>query len=967
MPTKTRTAVANRRTRRKSLLAQERQPGSSHLLWAGESDNLLDDASNAAPTYQEAASCEDLRAPSMVADSLRQIDWAFTADDTSYLTHDVHPYPAKFVPQIPGNLIARLSLRGELVLDLFGGSGTTALEAVRLGRRAVSLDANPLAGLIGQVKTTRIDKTAITDLHALRTSLKAHLTILPADPSRTVTKYAQYVPDIPNRDKWFPDSSCGELALIRSCMDHTESSAAKDIALLAMSRVVLKVSFQDSETRYASRPRAIPVGETLRRYLAELDAVANRVIKTVPDLRYGVVQFITADARHLDSTQLSDESVDLVVTSPPYGNAFDYHLYHRFRLLWLGHSPKALADVEIGSHLRHQRSADGFDAYLADMQPCIAAIARVLKPGRYAALVVGDAIYKGKTYAGAESVSKLGEAAGLENVSIISRPIHRTKRSVIAAGRRASAEKLLVLHKPAKTRILVLQPPPYKLWAYEVALRKRETAGLLGLKPTGNGGNLRVEVDPYRALAVSRLTFTHAVVGDGGFRQQTWQAILENGLAHVKAARKDPKYVTHGLHPYKGKFYPQLAKGLINVTGLRSGAIVFDPFCGSGTTLLECYLNGLRPYGCDMHPLAAKIASAKIGILEANPDILTEAVSALLAKLESAPSDMPYGVDEFKAETVEEIGSWFAKPIIAKLNWLLRALRSVSAGAIRDFLEVVFSSIIRDVSQQDPCDLRIRRRKEPLCDADVLGMFRSALDTQYQRIERFWSVRGYCPYQFFAGSVCEGDSRNVDTVRRLNLQDGTVDFILTSPPYATALPYIDTDRLSLLVLMGMDSGKRRPIEEGLTGSREIRRSDRSKLEEELHGEVALPDEIVRFLRSLYEKNSKNGVGFRRRNMPALLLRFFKDMNAVLTNCSRLLKPGGEAMIVLGDSCTTVDGEQWVIPTTRYVESLGVLAGLEPVEHIPITVTTDNHKHVKNAITENVVIRMRRSADKSMRG
>jgi len=935
------------------------QSGSSHLIWIGESDSVLDSANDTVPTYREIPSSEDLRDSCRVAEGLRQIDWAFTADDTSYLTHDVHPYPAKFVPQIPGNLIARLSLRGELVLDPFGGSGTTALEAVRLGRRAVSIDANPLAALIGQVKTTRIDKAAITDLHAIRTSLKAHLTILPADPSWTVKKYAQYIPDIPNRDKWFPDSSCGELALIRSCMEHTESPAAKNIALLAMSRTVLKVSFQDSETRYASRPREIPVGETIRKYLVELDAVADRVIKTIPELRYGVVQFLTADARHLDGTQMSDESVDLVVTSPPYGNAFDYHLYHRFRLLWLGHSPKSLADVEIGSHLRHQRSADGFEAYLSDMRPCIAAIVRLLKPGRYAALVIGDAIYDGKTYQGAESVAELGEAAGLEKVCIISRPIHRTKRSIIAAGRRASDEKLLVLRKPPRTRTLILQPPPYKLWTYEVGLRKRETAGLLGLQPTGNGGNLRVEVDPYRAMGVSRLTFTHAVVGDGGYRQQTWQAILENGLAYVKAARKDPKYVTHGLHPYKGKFYPQLAKGLINAAGLPSGSVVLDPFCGSGTTLLECYLNGLRPYGCDMHPLAAKIASAKIGILEANPDVLTEAVSALQAKMEAAPADIPFGVDEFKEQTTEEIESWFAKPVIAKLNWLLRALRSVSAGATRDFLEVVLSSIIRDVSQQDPSDLRIRRRKKPLADADVLGMFRSALEIQFQRIERFWSIRGHCPYQFFAGAVCEGDSRNIDTVRRLNLQDGTVDFILTSPPYATALPYIDTDRLSLLVLLGMDNGKRRPVEEGLTGSREIRRSDRSRLEEELIGHVELPEEVARFLRSLYEKNSRDGVGFRRRNMPALLLRFFKDMKAVLANCARLLKPGGEAMIVLGDSCTMVDGEQWVIPTTRYVESIGVLVGLERIEQIPITVTTDNHKHVKNAITENAVIRMKR--------
>src|ERR1700751_2131783 len=76
-----------------------------------------------------------LEEPISVAERLRRIDWAFRLDDTGFLTHDIHPYPAKFIPQVPGTLIATLSARGELIFDPFGGSGTTALEAIRLGRR----------------------------------------------------------------------------------------------------------------------------------------------------------------------------------------------------------------------------------------------------------------------------------------------------------------------------------------------------------------------------------------------------------------------------------------------------------------------------------------------------------------------------------------------------------------------------------------------------------------------------------------------------------------------------------------------------------------------------------------------------------------------------------------------------------------------------------------------------------------
>ena len=76
------------------------------------------------PIYDEISSPEDLQNANRVANVFKSIDWSFKTDDTGFLTHDLHPYPAKFIPQIPGNCIAQLSLPGELVLDPFGGSGT---------------------------------------------------------------------------------------------------------------------------------------------------------------------------------------------------------------------------------------------------------------------------------------------------------------------------------------------------------------------------------------------------------------------------------------------------------------------------------------------------------------------------------------------------------------------------------------------------------------------------------------------------------------------------------------------------------------------------------------------------------------------------------------------------------------------------------------------------------------------------
>jgi DNA modification methylase len=898
--------------------------------------------------------------PERVRRELASFDWSFTDDGTGFLTHDIHPYPAKFIPQIPGQLISSLSSRGELVLDPFGGSGTTALEAVRLGRRAVSIDANPVASLIGKVKTSRLDSDVASELAALHASLATEASSLPSDPSVLVGQYGDWIPAIPNRAKWFADTATGELALIRFRIAQVDSQVGRDIAALAMSRMILKVSFQDSETRYKSSPRDVPTGEAITRYLKELEAALRSLERNGSATRYGVAKFITCDIRKITDDHLPPLSADLVVTSPPYGNANDYHLYHRFRLLWLGFDPVALGHIEIGSHLRHQREGSGFWSYLDDLLVALGKIERALKPGRYAAMVIGDAIYDGQVHATADVIQGRAADLGFDVAFTLTRPVHKTKRSFVIPARRASSEDILILRKKVAPVRVYLSPPPYRLFPYEELLRSSEAGVLTQLQrlPKGLGG---LELLPPALSACRRLVFTHSVRLPNNVNVPTWQAILENGMAASPSSRKDPKYVTHGIHPYKGKFYPQLGKALLNVTGLAEGSVLFDPFCGSGTTVLEGFLNGLRARGVDMNPLAALIARAKTGILELPPEVVTEAIEALSAKLARAPAEPEPSFDQFAPECVEELERWFPPPVLYKLNWLLKTIRRLSAGHIRDFLIVVLSSIIRDISQQDPTDLRIRYRSPLLSDADVFGLFKVQLSTQFSRLEKFWCVRGYAPNQFHPAAVIEGDSRTWDSMASLGLTEGNVDAVLTSPPYATALPYIDTDRLSLLALMGISGQGRRPLEQNLIGSREILTSERKSLDamiSESHN--VLNEHVGSFLKKLRNELSGSDVGFRRKNMPALLFRFFRDMKAVLRNCHRALKVGGDAMIVIGDNKMELAGRELRIPTTDFVESLGESVGFRSVDRFDISVTTENLIHIKNAITQNVVLRLRRA-------
>ena len=907
----------------------------------------------------EIVSADHLGDVEKVAAEFHSIDWSFYDADTGYLTHGVHPYPAKFIPQIPGHCIALLSMPGEVVLDPFGGSGTTALEAIRMGRRAVSLDANPVGTLIGRVKTCNLDVGATTDLRSIRSALATRLLNLP-DPDVLCVEGSDYIPDIPNMHKWFPVTSRGELALIRSRISRMDSENARNIALLALSRIVLASSFQDSETRYSSRPRDIPQGQTLSRFLVALDETIRDIYKTQASLRYGICRFETADTRNLPSQLLEPESVDLIVTSPPYGNANDYHLYHRFRLLWLGYDPRELGKIEIGSHLRHQKESSGFYEYIVEMRQSLMGWVRVLRPGRYAVLVVGDAVYNKVRYSTVDALIEVADCIGFETVCNVERTIHRSKRSFVSAGRRATSENILVLRKrPVGMVPITFQAPSYKLWPFERALKDREIESVVCGQLKDREYPLQcLTIDDYSVTKARKLVFTHGAMSESGHTEPTWQAILENGGTRNVNSRKNSKYVTHGLHPYKGKFYPQLAKALINLCGLTPGARLFDPFCGSGTTLLEAYLNGYESYGCDLNPLAAQIARVKIGILDVPPDVVREAIGSVVSKVERPPKDIPEDWDQFDPICIPEIHRWFAKPISAKLNWLIRVIRSTSDGIVRDYLEAVLSSIIREVSHQSPKDLRVRKRRAPFADADVFGLYLSTLEHQYNKLEKFWSVRGYAPERFCRSHVIEGDSRDPDTVSRLGLDSGSVDLILTSPPYATALPYIDTDRLSLLTLFGMNSSARRPIEHSLVGSREIGSSERRNLEGQIiREENGLTKDLRDYLVDLHRRVADADVGFRRKNMPSLLFRFFQDMTRVLNNCHAVLRPNGQVMIVIGDNRIRVDNDYERIPTTDLLQDVAEKSGFKVLERIDINVTTENMVHIGNAITRNVVLRL----------
>lgn len=382
---------------------------------------------------------------------LISIDWDFHDAKTNYLTHRIHPYPAKFIPQIPNALIQELSSVGDTVGDIFCGSGTTLVEALTLKRHAVGIDANPLACLIARSKTTFLEEADIVALQALAAKSRAFAQSIQNSgdegdlftPERFVS--SAWRPEYAKLTFWFDAHVVEELAESLQWCRALPSEAARDIALTSLSAIIVAVSRQDSDTRYVRREKNIPQGETLRRFGRSLEQATISAIEFTdiaePRFRRHIIE-----ANLLDSPQIP--RLDLVVCSPPYPNAYSYHLYHQTRMIWMGMDQPKFKREEIGSHRKYSspgKNSATAATFRGEFVSIFQWLARYLKRDGHACFVVGDSTLKGQRYNNADILSEAARAAGFREAMRIARTMQSTKKAFNPVIGKIKQEQILVL------------------------------------------------------------------------------------------------------------------------------------------------------------------------------------------------------------------------------------------------------------------------------------------------------------------------------------------------------------------------------------------------------------------------------------------------------------------------------------------------------------------------------------------
>lgn len=485
----------------------------------------------------------------------------------------------------------------------------------------------------------------------------------------------------------------------------------------------------------------------------------------------------------------------------------------------------------------------------------------------------------------------------------------------------------------------------YKYFPYERELAAREVSALLDPSLTREvKTGLEVE-GACEDLAAARLTYFSAAINGRGL-QQTVQSRLEEAARSGKN-RQATRYSVHGLHEYKGKFNPQVARALLNIFGVQESQRVLDPFCGSGTTLVECAHLGAIGVGADINPLAIYIANAKLLALR-TPAAEFQRIFERLSQrsVGSNVAARPRKTDPLR----EYLASWFDTPILETIEESRAVIEQV-AGSLAPVFLTIASDLLRDYSQQDPNDLRIRRRKSPLPEEPFWQAFLDAVQPFINRLLAAQSVVG------INGNASEAIQLDVAHLSR-DRGNQSFDAAITSPPYAMALPYIDTQRLSLVWLNLLPSDRILEKESELIGSREMRGEAKRDLPTQLVSNAAgLPAAEAQLCTDLLDALGPND-GFRRQAVPALLYRYFAAMKGSFHSVRTVIKPGAPYGLIVGHNHSTIGGVRRDIDTPSHLANLAVSAGWQLDELIPLQTYRRYGYHVSNAVAAETLILLR---------
>ena len=336
----------------------------------------------------------------------------------------------------------------------------------------------------------------------------------------------------------------------------------------------------------------------------------------------------------------------------------------------------------------------------------------------------------------------------------------------------------------------------------------------------------------------------------------------------------DQSFLTHGLHKYPAKFFPELPRWLIKRYSQENDRIL-DPFAGSGTTNVEALLSKRHSVGIDVDPFSRFISKVKV-----TPLMKAELKSAQKVLLDAILGYRPSLVPESDLPDFPYRDNWFNKEILLELTYLKKQIQSLETdNATKNFFKVCLSSIIRSVSNADDnCTRTVIRKKlnKLVRPSDALNRFAK---TVLVKVPKMIAFSENYPLGITADFPDDMDARNI------KYDANYFDLAVTSPPYVNAVDYPRTHQLEMYWL-GFAQDSLSALKKQNVGTESV-----SASHYKLRHEIGVP-EADSVIANIFEDDPRRAF---------IAFKYLEDMRKNLTEVHKVLRGGGRYVIVVGNN------------------------------------------------------------------
>jgi site-specific DNA-methyltransferase (cytosine-N4-specific) len=361
----------------------------------------------------------------------------------------------------------------------------------------------------------------------------------------------------------------------------------------------------------------------------------------------------------------------------------------------------------------------------------------------------------------------------------------------------------------------------------------------------------------------------------------------------------DTKEYTHCFHSYPAMMIPQVARRILNEFGNGAG-LLFDPYCGTGTSLVEANLQNINAVGSDINPLACMVAKAKTTMIN------MQSLNLFLKDFNNYTFQFKYGIKDYSSVVLPDfknINFWFSLDVQKILAIIKDYIDVIEDKNIKMFFKVAFSETIRECSWTKNSEFKLVKMDEKNIqkfDPDVFSIIENKLIRNKQ---------GMLDYQKSKKNGAYSNVFEINTVNEIPdniIENEKVDIVVTSPPYGDSRTTVAYGQFSRLSNQWLGYKEASSLDNEMMGGKKCNiKADSNS--------IALNNTIEK-IKKIDSERVKD------------VISFFNDYRRSIDNVTKKVKKGGYACYVVGNR--TVKGMQ--IPTSEITKDFFIENGFKHI-------------------------------------